>query len=94
MGRKSSPQLSGIVKAESSGMPIEYPSKARAYYQPEGSGVPPGLDATRAEVEATCLSVALAGLASRLGMVDREQNEKVREAMARREASGTSPVQP
>ena len=47
-----------------------------------------------AEVEATCLSVAAAGLAARLGMVDREQNEKVREAMARREASEISPFQP
>ena len=44
-----------------------------------------------AEVEETCLSVAAAGLAARLGMVDREQNERIREAMARREATGSAP---
>ena len=36
------------------------------------------------EIEATCLSVAAAGLACRLGMVDRELVEKSREALARR----------
>ncbi len=36
-----------------------------------------------AEIEATCLSVAAAGLAAELGMVDRELVERSREAMAR-----------
>jgi hypothetical protein len=43
------------------------------------------------EIEATCLSVAVAGLAAELGMVDRELVRKSREAMAR--DSAPAPVE-
>lgn len=43
------------------------------------------------EIEVTCLSVAAAGLAAELGMVDRELNQKIREALARREAAEAAP---
>jgi hypothetical protein len=46
------------------------------------------------EIEATCLSVAAAGLAAELGMVDRELVKKSREAMARHAAPEIAPVQP
>lgn len=45
-----------------------------------------------AEIEATCLSVAAAGLAAELGMVDRELNHKIRESLARREATESAPI--
>lgn len=45
------------------------------------------------EIEATCLSVAAAGLAAEFGMVDRELNQKIRESLARREAAESAPVQ-
>lgn len=47
-----------------------------------------------AEVEETCLSVAAAGLAAELGMVDRELVRKSREAMARHAVPEVPPVQP
>lgn len=46
------------------------------------------------EIEATCLSVAAAGLAAELGMVDRELVRKSREAMARLSTPEIAPVQP
>lgn len=49
------------------------------------------------EIESTCLSVAVGGLASRLGMIDRDQVRQYRaatvaQAAARAEASGSSPL--
>ena len=46
------------------------------------------------EIEATGLSVAAAGLAAELGMVDRELVRKSREAMARLSTPEIAPVQP
>lgn len=49
------------------------------------------------EIESTCLSVAVGGLASRLGMIDRDQVRLYRaateaQAAARAVASGSSPL--